>query len=447
MIQIKVNKGYSPRITGRLTSKLHRAGKPEKVALLPEKIPFIKPRLLLKKGDRIKKGTPLIEDRRNPDIRFLSPGGGRIEAVNLGPRRVIREVVIELDREEEEETFDRLGYGDIDRIKREELVAMIIRGGLWPLFKELPFRDYPSPGTVPPGIIVNLEKPETHSPMPEVYLSGHSDLLLYGLKIAAKLAEKIFVFTNRSEKRLSGDISRMITHRVTGAYPAADPGVLLYHTKKTARENHSWYIYAQDLLLLAALFKEGVYPVERVFAVSGSASSYQGHVFSRAGAPLSHISAKRAESGRVTHIVGGLFNGYALPSDSYMGFFETSLSLLPPGDDEEFFGFMRPGFKKPSHSRTFLSYFNRSPLDADCGMHGDARPCVNCGKCAAVCPVDILPQFTFKCMVADEIEEALAHGLLDCVECGLCSYVCPSKVELAHTFINAKAQYHKEHAE
>jgi Na+-transporting NADH:ubiquinone oxidoreductase subunit A len=80
----------------------------------------------------------------------------------------------------------------------------------------------------------------------------------------------------------------------------------------------------------------------------------------------------------------------------------------------------------------------------DCGQHGEVRACVNCGTCARICPVDILPQFTMKCLVADEVEEALAHGLLDCAECGLCTYACPSKIQLREVFPAAKAQYYKE---
>ena len=58
--------------------------------------------------------------------------------------------------------------------------------------------------------------------------------------------------------------------------------------------------------------------------------------------------------------------------------------------------------------------------------------------------MDILPQFTFKAVEADEIEEALALGLLDCVECGLCSFVCPAKLELSDILKKAKEAYAKE---
>jgi Na+-transporting NADH:ubiquinone oxidoreductase subunit A len=46
--------------------------------------------------------------------------------------------------------------------------------------------------------------------------------------------------------------------------------------------------------------------------------------------------------------------------------------------------------------------------------------------------------------LADEIEDALGHGMLDCVECGLCTYVCPSKVELCETLKKTKKAYYLE---
>jgi Na+-transporting NADH:ubiquinone oxidoreductase subunit A len=77
-------------------------------------------------------------------------------------------------------------------------------------------------------------------------------------------------------------------------------------------------------------------------------------------------------------------------------------------------------------------------------MHGGRRACIACGYCALVCPVDILPQFAYKAILAGEIEESLEHGLLDCVECALCSYVCPSKIGLFESLKKAKAEFYKE---
>jgi Na+-transporting NADH:ubiquinone oxidoreductase subunit A len=91
-----------------------------------------------------------------------------------------------------------------------------------------------------------------------------------------------------------------------------------------------------------------------------------------------------------------------------------------------------------------ISAISSKPLPINNDMHGEKRPCINCGYCAEICPVDIMPQYAYKSIYADEIEEALAYGLLDCVECGLCSFVCPSKIDLSDYLIDARHRYHKE---
>ena len=240
-------------------------------------------------------------------------------------------------------------------------------------------------------------------------------------------------------------LNHLITHTCKGAYPVDDPGVQLYHSKKSSDENRSWYIDGQDLLHLACLFETGRYPIERIMVLGGALAHTNKHFKTRTGVPLATLGSYQEEKMAGTrYIVGGLFRGYTGHANSYMGLYENSLTLIPEGDEKEFFGFMRPGFGKPSSSKTFLSVFNPSDLKTDCGLHGERRACINCGYCANVCPVDILPQFTYKCIHADEVEESLAHGLLDCVECSLCTYVCPSKIELSARFKQAKEAYYKE---
>ena len=35
---------------------------------------------------------------------------------------------------------------------------------------------------------------------------------------------------------------------------------------------------------------------------------------------------------------------------------------------------------------------------------------------------------------ADDLDEAVASGLLDCIECGSCSYMCPARIKLTQRF-------------
>ncbi len=72
---------------------------------------------------------------------------------------------------------------------------------------------------------------------------------------------------------------------------------------------------------------------------------------------------------------------------------------------------------------------------------GPEMPCIRCGNCAAVCPVQLLPQQLFWYACADDEAKIRSYGLTDCIECGCCDLVCPSHIPLTFDFRMAKARY------
>lgn len=52
-------------------------------------------------------------------------------------------------------------------------------------------------------------------------------------------------------------------------------------------------------------------------------------------------------------------------------------------------------------------------------------PCIKCGKCSEVCPVNLIPS-----LIMDNPGKAKELKINKCMNCGLCSYVCPSKIEV-----------------
>jgi electron transport complex protein RnfC len=71
---------------------------------------------------------------------------------------------------------------------------------------------------------------------------------------------------------------------------------------------------------------------------------------------------------------------------------------------------------------------------------GAEMPCIRCGDCAAVCPVQLLPQQLFWYACADDEAKLRDYGLTDCIECGCCDLVCPSHIPLTFDFRMAKAR-------
>ena len=73
-------------------------------------------------------------------------------------------------------------------------------------------------------------------------------------------------------------------------------------------------------------------------------------------------------------------------------------------------------------------------------FQGQELPCIRCGDCAAVCPVQLQPQQLFWHACADNEDKLRDFGLMDCIECGCCDLVCPSHIPLTADFRIAKGR-------
>jgi electron transport complex protein RnfC len=73
-------------------------------------------------------------------------------------------------------------------------------------------------------------------------------------------------------------------------------------------------------------------------------------------------------------------------------------------------------------------------------FQGRELPCIRCGDCAAVCPVQLLPQQLHWHARADNESRLREFGLIDCIECGCCDLVCPSHIPLTANFRVAKGR-------
>jgi electron transport complex protein RnfC len=58
-------------------------------------------------------------------------------------------------------------------------------------------------------------------------------------------------------------------------------------------------------------------------------------------------------------------------------------------------------------------------------------PCINCGECVRICPVNIQVHMLERFLEAGQYQDgADLYDLYSCVECGLCTLVCPSRIPI-----------------
>ncbi len=69
----------------------------------------------------------------------------------------------------------------------------------------------------------------------------------------------------------------------------------------------------------------------------------------------------------------------------------------------------------------------------------DKSPCIRCGKCHAVCPINLFPADIERAYDKRNIELLKKTSVDLCMNCGSCSYGCPAKRDLSHKNQLAKA--------
>ena len=74
-------------------------------------------------------------------------------------------------------------------------------------------------------------------------------------------------------------------------------------------------------------------------------------------------------------------------------------------------------------------------------------PCINCGKCAAACPMKLLPMQIEYYAAAGNYEAAERYGgVLSCIGCAACLYVCPARRPLSSAIQAAKKHLGRQKA-
>ncbi|MBR2950431.1 MAG: electron transport complex subunit RsxC [Lachnospiraceae bacterium] len=64
--------------------------------------------------------------------------------------------------------------------------------------------------------------------------------------------------------------------------------------------------------------------------------------------------------------------------------------------------------------------------------------CINCGRCAEVCPGRVVPKLLAEYAERYDLEKFEKYDGLECCECGCCSYICPAKRPLTQAIKSAR---------
>ena len=430
---IKIKRGLDIPLAGAPSGELDTAVTTRAAALLGADYHGMKPTMAVQVGDVVKRGDLLFTDKKCEGVRYTSPAGGRVSAINRGAKRAFQSVVVEIDGDEAA-SFEQYSAEAAREMSAEAIKTQLIESGQWTALRARPFGRVADPATSPAGLFITAIDTHPHAPNPEQVIAREADAFELGQTLLANLVDcPVYLCAAPGADMPQATHERISRHDFSGPHPAGLAGTHVHFLMGASAERIAWTIGYQDVIAVGRLFLDGALYVERVVALAGPSVSRPRLVLSRVGADLQALVAGEGEGDDARLLSGSVLGGRAVQSDTaYLGRYHQQVALLPEGRERAFMGWLSPGVNKHSVMGIYLSsWFGSKPLAMSTNTNGSERAMVPVGAYEKVMPLDILPTQLLRALLVGDTETAQALGCLELDEedLALCTYVCPGKYE------------------
>ena len=257
------------------------------------------------------------------------------------------------------------------------------------------FIEYINPITKYQKIVIDCVDDQPYDLSKTATFLNYKKEIILGAKILANTfnvpkIELLIMKNFRTEELIKSKIDNIDIVLVKGKYPA-EPEIVQYAHQNTALRVG---VQCCRALYRAAFFGEP--QMSHIVTVWGEGVENPANCEILNGTPTKYLLEKCSANGILERIVaGGIMSGYVISVESPLFRWDGALTVMP--------------LKK--HSKTYH--------------------CVNCGRCAGVCPMELAPYFILRNSnkTSEKIAKQLCAGM--CIYCGACSYICPSRQPLA----------------
>ena len=428
MKKIIIKKGHDLKIKGSPENQISSSITVDKIALSPNSFRSIKPKLIVNEGDTVNVGSPLFYDKLKPDVKWASPACGTVTLIEYGQRRVIKKIEIAIE-EDKVDSFDVLSDSQFNSANREAILEYILNANLFPLIRQRPFNKVANPTDLPRDIFISGYNTAPLSVDIPTIIEDNRESFQVGLNALNKLTDGKVYLTSKNHMEFDNVVNQMIS----GPHPAGNVGIQIHHIKPLKPGQIIWTVNAQHVLTIGRLFQKGFYDPRIKVSIGGSGATNPQVVDTIFGANVKSILKNQdlEESHRI--VSGDILTGVKVKTDDYLGFYDTSLSLINDNVKRPFLGMLSIGSSSTKYSLTNTFFSSRSGnFDFTTSQNGELRAMVPISSWEKVLPMDILPNPLYRAILAQDIEEMEQLGIWECddEDFALCSFACPSKINV-----------------
>lgn len=432
------------KLKGEPEKCLGTVDEPATYALKPADFIGITPKLAVQEGDKVKIGSPLFCDKNRPEVKFVSPVSGTVSAINRGEKRKLLSIVVAPDA-----TGDYIKHDvhDLEKMNREQIINVMLESGVFPFFIQRPYGIIANPADTPKAVFISCFDSSPLTVDYEYAIERDAEYFKKGIEVACKLTSgkvNICISKKMKDSELFNskflNFNNAVITAFAGKHPAGNVGVQINHIDPVSKGDIVWTIKPQHVVMLGKLFEKGIYDASKTIVLAGSRVKDPKYYKIIAGASVSIFSSliKNDDENRI--ISGSVLSGEKIAADSYLGFYDDKICVIPEGNYNELLGWAKPfRTKKFSMSRSYFSWLMpHKKYDLDSNYNGSPRAFVMNGQYEKVLPMNIYPVYLLKAILANDIDKMEQLGIYEVIEedLALCEFVCTSKMEVQEILRN-----------
>ncbi len=426
---IKIKKGLDIKLVGEADKTVENAIKSNFCTIRPEDFHSVIPKLVAKEGATLQAGDVIFYDKSNENVKFVSPVSGTVVEVQRGPKRRVDAVKIKVDKTQVYKDFGVYDSTSDASVTKSHLLA----SGCWPFIKQRPYDVIANPDKSPKSIFISANSTAPLAADLDFVLAGKEAVLQAAVSALSKLTEgQVHIGVGSPNSPLMSVKDAQI-HKVSGPHPAGNVGTHINKLDPINKGETVWTVNAQDLVIMGELLLTGKFNAERIVALAGSSVKKPRYFKTIIGSEVATMIYDNGvdKNGNDRIISGNVLSGKQLNPDGSLGFYDNVISVIPEGDDYEFFGWNKPIFNKISTSRalTFSWLTPNKKYELNTNTNGEHRAFVVTGSYEKVFPLDIFPMQILKACMYEDLDEMEALGMYEVApeDFALTEFICVSK--------------------
>ena len=430
---IKLRKGLDINLKGKAAAEVKPVKEPGFYALCPDDFTGVSPKVVVKEQEYVMAGGPLFIDKNHPEVKFVSPVSGVVTSVERGARRKVMSITVEAAAEQD---FEEFGRKEVASMDAQAVKEALLESGMFAFVRQRPYDVIADPSVAPRAIFVSAFDSSPLAPDFEFVLKGQEADFQTGLSALAKIAKTYLgVSVHQTSSALTGAKDVAVTV-FDGPHPAGNVGVQINHIAPVNKGETVWTVDPQAVIFIGRLFNTGRVDLTRTVALTGSEVLKPAYCKLKVGALLTNVFAGNVTpDSELRYISGNVLTGKQISANGFLGAFHSQLTVIPEGNGvHEMLGWIMPRTGDFSVSHSYFSWLSgrKKEYVLDARVKGGERHMIMSNEYDRVFPMDILPEYLIKAIIAGDIDRMEALGIYEVApeDFALCEFVCSSKMEL-----------------